>query len=229
MSGQSTRSDCTVRIRVCGGTPSASLTGPSNGQESRFEAQVRRASRRPCPPSLEQAPDPQPLRLQEAQETRVFLRRRQGGRQPHHEGPARRQGRRPRRDDQRRAAGAARIHDLHRGLQHLLQGESGRFPPRSTARSTRNLRKLEKAAGATLGSTDNPLLVSVRSGAKFSMPGMMDTILNLGLNDEAVEGLKRADGERPVRLRQLPPLHPDVRQRRPGDSEGRVRARVRRA
>ena len=54
-----------------------------------------------------------------------------------------------------------------------------------------NLKKLEKAAGATLGSTSNPLLVSVRSGAKFSMPGMMDTILNLGLNDDAVEGLKR--------------------------------------
>src|SRR3989441_3766459 len=54
-----------------------------------------------------------------------------------------------------------------------------------------NLRKLEKAAGAPLGSRENPLLVSVRSGAKFSMPGMMDTILNLGLNDQAVEGLKR--------------------------------------
>jgi len=54
-----------------------------------------------------------------------------------------------------------------------------------------NLKKLEKSAGATLGSNDNPLLVSVRSGAKFSMPGMMDTILNLGLNDESVEGLKR--------------------------------------
>src|SRR5437773_1011254 len=53
------------------------------------------------------------------------------------------------------------------------------------------VKKLEKAAGATLGSTDNPLLVSVRSGAKFSMPGMMDTILNLGLNDATVEGLKR--------------------------------------
>jgi pyruvate,orthophosphate dikinase len=53
-----------------------------------------------------------------------------------------------------------------------------------------NLKKLEKAAGVQLGSTDNPLLVSVRSGAKFSMPGMMDTILNLGLNDRAVEGLK---------------------------------------
>jgi pyruvate,orthophosphate dikinase len=53
-----------------------------------------------------------------------------------------------------------------------------------------NVKKLEKAAGATLGSTSNPLLVSVRSGAKFSMPGMMDTILNLGLNGDAVEGLK---------------------------------------
>ncbi len=53
-----------------------------------------------------------------------------------------------------------------------------------------NVKKLERAAGVMLGSNENPLLVSVRSGAKFSMPGMMDTILNLGLNDDAVEGLK---------------------------------------
>jgi pyruvate,orthophosphate dikinase len=53
-----------------------------------------------------------------------------------------------------------------------------------------NVRRLEKLVGQRFGSTDNPLLVSVRSGAKFSMPGMMDTILNLGLNDDAVEGLK---------------------------------------
>jgi pyruvate,orthophosphate dikinase len=56
------------------------------------------------------------------------------------------------------------------------------------------LRKLEKAAGAQLGSEKKPLLVSVRSGAKFSMPGMMDTILNLGLNDKTVEGLKAWTG-----------------------------------
>ena len=56
------------------------------------------------------------------------------------------------------------------------------------------LRKLEKAAGAELGSEQKPLLVSVRSGAKFSMPGMMDTILNLGLNDKTVEGLKAWTG-----------------------------------
>jgi len=51
------------------------------------------------------------------------------------------------------------------------------------------LAKLEKAYGAKLGDAENPLLVSVRSGAKFSMPGMMDTVLNLGLNDETVQGL----------------------------------------
>ena len=52
------------------------------------------------------------------------------------------------------------------------------------------LRRLERLSRLTLGSPTNPLLVSVRSGAKFSMPGMMDTILNLGLNDDSVEGLK---------------------------------------
>jgi pyruvate,orthophosphate dikinase len=59
------------------------------------------------------------------------------------------------------------------------------------------LDKLEKLQGQKLGQGDNPLLVSVRSGAKFSMPGMMDTILNLGLNDRSVEALaKRANNPR---------------------------------
>src|SRR5690348_15164734 len=53
------------------------------------------------------------------------------------------------------------------------------------------LRRLEELQGQKLGKGDNPLLVSVRSGAKFSMPGMMDTILNLGLNDQSVESLAR--------------------------------------
>jgi pyruvate,orthophosphate dikinase len=57
-----------------------------------------------------------------------------------------------------------------------------------------NLQKLEKAIGARLGDARNPLLVSVRSGAKFSMPGMMDTILNLGMNDRTVEGMKAKTG-----------------------------------
>src|SRR5499433_2147965 len=59
------------------------------------------------------------------------------------------------------------------------------------------LAKLEELQGQKLGAGDNPLLVSVRSGAKFSMPGMMDTILNLGLNDKSVEALaKRSNNER---------------------------------
>ena len=53
------------------------------------------------------------------------------------------------------------------------------------------LAKLEALQGQKLGKGDNPLLVSVRSGAKFSMPGMMDTILNLGLNDKSVESLAK--------------------------------------
>jgi pyruvate,orthophosphate dikinase len=56
------------------------------------------------------------------------------------------------------------------------------------------LRKLEDAMGKKLGDPADPLLVSVRSGAKFSMPGMMDTILNLGLNDETVKGLAAKSG-----------------------------------
>jgi pyruvate, orthophosphate dikinase len=53
------------------------------------------------------------------------------------------------------------------------------------------LRRLEQLMGKKLGEANDPLLVSVRSGAKFSMPGMMDTILNLGLNDKSVEGLSK--------------------------------------
>lgn len=54
-----------------------------------------------------------------------------------------------------------------------------------------NLSKLESLTGKTFGGTDKPLLVSVRSGARVSMPGMMDTVLNLGLNDEVVEALAK--------------------------------------
>src|SRR5688572_14387000 len=57
-----------------------------------------------------------------------------------------------------------------------------------------SLARLEEATGKTFGGGEQPLLVSVRSGAKFSMPGMMDTILNLGLNDDTVEGLKAWTG-----------------------------------
>ena len=60
-----------------------------------------------------------------------------------------------------------------------------------------HIKDLEKENGKTFGSTEDPLLVSVRSGAPISMPGMMDTILNLGLNDDAVLGLaKKTENER---------------------------------
>ena len=59
---------------------------------------------------------------------------------------------------------------------------------------TRHLRDLEASIGRTLGDADDPLLVSVRSGAKFSMPGMMDTVLNVGLSDHSVDGLAKQSG-----------------------------------
>jgi pyruvate,orthophosphate dikinase len=67
--------------------------------------------------------------------------------------------------------------------------ETGAEPPELESEVDRHLDALEKEMGRRLGQPDHPLLVSVRSGAKFSMPGMMETVLNIGLNDASVEGL----------------------------------------
>jgi pyruvate,orthophosphate dikinase len=67
-----------------------------------------------------------------------------------------------------------------------------RYPDDLTAQVRAALAKVEETVGARLGEPDRPLLVSVRSGAAISMPGMMDTVLNLGLNDRTVEGLARS-------------------------------------
>jgi pyruvate,orthophosphate dikinase len=73
----------------------------------------------------------------------------------------------------------------------------GAWPEGLSAEVAKARTRLEKTMGLSLGDSSDPLLVSVRSGAKFSMPGMMDTVLNLGLNDESVEGLaKQTDDER---------------------------------
>ncbi len=73
----------------------------------------------------------------------------------------------------------------------------GKLNPQIDVEMHAALARLEQLQGQKLGMGDNPLLVSVRSGAKFSMPGMMDTILNLGLNDKAVEALaKRSNNPR---------------------------------
>jgi pyruvate,orthophosphate dikinase len=68
------------------------------------------------------------------------------------------------------------------------------LPERLEPEIAEHLRGLEEKTGKRFGDPQDPLLVSVRSGAAISMPGMMDTILNLGLNDEAVEGLAQATG-----------------------------------
>jgi pyruvate, orthophosphate dikinase len=74
---------------------------------------------------------------------------------------------------------------------------SNRFPAGLEDQVERALARLERKAGKRLGDIDDPLLVSVRSGARESMPGMMDTVLDLGLNDDSVKGLaKRTGNER---------------------------------
>ena len=74
--------------------------------------------------------------------------------------------------------------------------DAGRKLPKGLEAEVReHLTKVEKAMGGTFGSRTRPLLVSVRSGARASMPGMMDTVLNLGLNDETVAGLIEESGD----------------------------------
>ena len=76
----------------------------------------------------------------------------------------------------------------------LYYENKSRIPKDVQTEVEKNLARLEKMMGKTLGQADDPLLVSVRSGAAVSMPGMMDTVLNLGLNDKAVKGLAEKSG-----------------------------------
>ncbi|NUS24575.1 MAG: pyruvate, phosphate dikinase [Streptomyces sp.] len=71
---------------------------------------------------------------------------------------------------------------------------TGAEPDGMTAEVSQHLSAVEAAAGRRLGQRDDPLLVSVRSGARFSMPGMMETVLDIGLNDDSVLGLAKASG-----------------------------------
>ena len=70
------------------------------------------------------------------------------------------------------------------------------YPDALEGQVTAGLKTVEQVVGKTFGDAANPLLVSVRSGARASMPGMMDTVLNLGLNDQSVEGLAALSGDR---------------------------------
>ena len=67
--------------------------------------------------------------------------------------------------------------------------KEGAYPSEMMVQVKEKLEQLEKLEGKKLGAAENPLLVSVRSGAAQSMPGMMDTVLNLGMNDQSVQGL----------------------------------------
>src|SRR5271169_1544330 len=73
--------------------------------------------------------------------------------------------------------------------------KAGKFPAGMWAQELAALKMIEKATGKKFGDPKNPLLVSCRSGSKFSMPGMMDTVLNIGLNDETAEGMIKLTGD----------------------------------
>jgi len=79
---------------------------------------------------------------------------------------------------------------------NYYSAHGNQFPSEMWAQVVAAVKKIEKAAGKKFGDAHNPLLVSVRSGAKFSMPGMMDTVLNLGLNDETIQALIDQAGAR---------------------------------
>ena len=72
--------------------------------------------------------------------------------------------------------------------------KTGKFPAGQWDQQLAAMKKVERSTGKKFGDPKNPLLVSCRSGAKFSMPGMMNTILNIGLNDAVVEGLTKLTG-----------------------------------
>ena len=136
---------------------------------------------------------------------------------PRHARAARRQGRERRGDDARarpRARARAASPSPPRRAWPTC-APTGRSPTAWPTRSPPRCAALEEQAGKRLGDAEDPLLVSVRSGARESMPGMMDTVLNLGLNDALGRGPRRAHGQPALRVGRLPPLRADVRQRLP--------------
>ena len=129
------------------------------------------------------------LEPEDTNEIRVLLRRAD----PRWAGAARRQGPRAVGDGAPRRASPCGLHDHDRRLPRV-HGDGGELPDGLEDEIAEHIERLERATGATFGDPSNPLLVSVRSGAAISMPGMMDSILDLGLNDEADRGLAAATG-----------------------------------
>jgi pyruvate,orthophosphate dikinase len=79
---------------------------------------------------------------------------------------------------------------------HVLLRHDKQYPKDLRPQVEKAFAQVGRITGKTFGDKSNPLLVSVRSGARASMPGMMDTVLNLGLNDETVETLAKKSGDR---------------------------------
>ncbi len=101
--------------------------------------------------------------------------------------------------------------------------ESGKhFPPGMWDQVLAAMKIVEQQTGKGFGQKDNPLLVSVRSGAKFSMPGMMDTVLNLGINDETVQGLVKLTGDERFAYDAYRRFISDVQQNRSGHRPQRL-------
>lgn len=88
----------------------------------------------------------------------------------------------------------SKIKDQNLGQNSKLESWGAKYPVGMEGQVEKNLKQLEKTTGKKFGDPKNPLLVSVRSGAAVSMPGMMDTILNLGLNEKVIEGMEKSTG-----------------------------------
>ena len=126
----------------------------------------------------------------------LCLRRRRRRRRRLDEEPAGRQGRQPGRDVRRWACRCRRASPSPPRPASTTTPTSSTYPADLKDQVAAGLATVEEITGKTFGDAANPLLVSVRSGARASMPGMMDTVLNLGLNDETVEGLAKLSGDR---------------------------------
>src|SRR5947209_7011601 len=114
--------------------------------------------------------------------------------QCHHARPARRQ-RRGRLGDDERGPTRSTGFTITTEACNAYYDSGKQFPQGMWEQALAALKIVEQQTGKGFGQKDNPLLVSVRSGAKFSMPGMMDTVLNLGINDETVQGLVKLTGD----------------------------------
>ena len=104
-----------------------------------------------------------------------------------------RQGGQPGRDDQHRPARAAGF-TITTEVCTYYYANDRKYPPELRDQVDEAMQRVEKVMGAKFGDAKNPLLVSCRSAARDSMPGMMDTVLNIGLNDQTVEALAKQSG-----------------------------------